>query len=188
MSDGPWQTLMMSREWRRVARPAEIDASSPDEVARSIKEALTGDFRKIPVEIITILRKAFGDGRQQRLCLDGHQKLTALRSRADGSPLGALLLSNASVVASEGYQGQSALREAVIRTLRERVIHGGRQVEEHYYREAATGRAAATRRMINVAAQLIDWAGFADRLLGVGAMPTRRATAKFTGVDEGPSF
>jgi hypothetical protein len=188
MSDGPWKTLEMSRDWRRVARFAEMDASSSKEVAQKMKQALTGDSREIPTKLKSDLRKAFGDGRQQVLGFNEHEKLVAPRSAADGSPLGALLVSYATVVANEGYQGDAALREAVIRTLQEWATYGAKQVEEHHYREAADGRATDIRNLIESAATLIDWVALANQVLGIDPTPARRAAEVFTGIEDGPSL
>jgi hypothetical protein len=157
----------MSRSWRRVARFTEVEASSSEDIAQNLRQALVNDFRKISTKVIPALRKVFGDGRQRLLGLNEHEKLVALRPCADGNPLGALLLSHAVAVSNEGYQGDVALREAVIRTLQERVTHGGRQVEEHHYRESADGRATGIRKLIDSAATRVDWVALANQLMGI---------------------
>jgi hypothetical protein len=148
MSDGPSKSLNMPRAWRRVARSAEIAASSSGEIKQNLRQALVDDSREIPPKLISALRKAFGDGRQKLLGLNEHERFAALRSHADGSPLGALLLSHATMVAHEGWQGEEALREATLRTLRERVTHGARQVAEHHYRGTRDGHSSEVRERI----------------------------------------
>ena len=60
MSDGPWKTLNMSGGWRRVASSAEMGASSTDEVAQKVRQALVDDFREVPAKLFPALRRAFG--------------------------------------------------------------------------------------------------------------------------------
>jgi hypothetical protein len=186
MSDGPWATLEMSRAWRRVARFAEMEASSPDKVAQHLRRALADDFREIPTKVISSLRKAFGDGRQRVLGVNEHEKLLALRPVADGSPLGKLLISSASLVAHEGHQGHAALVEAMSRTLNERSMYGARQVEEHHYREAGGWGASASRGKIGAAAGRVDLVALAHQLLDINATSARFAAQIFSGTDEGP--
>jgi hypothetical protein len=186
MSDGPWKTLNMSRSWRLVARSAEMAASSSDEVAQNIRQALVDDLRDIPPKMLAALRKAFEGEQQSCLPLNDHDKFVRLRSLVDGSPLEALLASHAAMVADEGLQGADALREVVIRTVMERAAYGARQVEEHHHRVSDDGCASSIRDLIETSARLIDLVALSNQILGKNAAPTRRSGPTFTGLDDGP--
>jgi hypothetical protein len=186
MSDGPWRSLRLSRAWRHVARCAEMDASSSKEIASKAKSALASDFRKIPRRLLVALRRSFRESSQRSLSLDELDRQAALRPLAEGSILGALLVSHAGLVASEGLQGDGAARETMIRTLGEWNSANVLQIQEHYYREALDRCYSTPGKRIEVALTRADMRRFADELLGIEPVVKRQADYKFDGIDEGP--
>jgi hypothetical protein len=187
MSDGPSKALKnLPRGWRRVARSAEMGASSSDEIAQNIEQALIDDGRKIPPKLISELRKAFGDGRQRLLGLNEHETLDRSCFYANGSVFGALLVSHARLVINEGRQGEDALREAIARALREWITDSARQIEELLDRQTCDGHTSRIRELIESSATLIDLVNLANQLLGIGTTPARPPAQKLTGIEDGP--
>jgi hypothetical protein len=186
MSDGPWRSLRLSRVWRQVARCAELDASSSEEIASKLRSALASDAGKVPKKLFVALRRFFGKGLQRSLSLNEPNRQAALYTFAEGNLFGALLVSHAGLVASEGLQGDDAARETFARTLEEWNSTNVLQIQEHYYREAPDRRSPAVGKRIEAALTPADMRGFADGLLGIEPIVKRQADFRFDGIDEGP--
>ena len=189
MSDGPYKTLKMSTGWRRAARFAAIGASSPDDNAQALTDALDQECRTwIRPELVTALRKLFGDESQSSLCLNEPDRFAMVRLYANGSSLGVLLAEHAIMVANEGWQGTKALREVIRRTLMERAYSGAKQVEEHHFRKADDGMSSTVRQRIESAADNIDHAKLANQILGIEPKRIRQLKQILTGIDDGPRW
>jgi hypothetical protein len=187
MSDGPWKSLGMRPRWRRAARLAEMDASSPDEIGHELQQALAGDFRReISSGLLTALRQVFEDDRQASLFNREPDRFAAIRSLTDGSPLGALLVEIAAMVANDGGCGSEALHETMRRTVIERALRGIREIEEHHHRLANDGRSSTLRGRLETAVNHIAANTLVDQLLGTPSSSGRQSGQNHSGIDDGP--
>lgn len=187
MSDGPFKSLKMSSGWRRVAKLAELDASSPDEITQALHKALAEEFSNgISPQLISDLRKVLGDGSQSSLDFNEPDRFAAIRARGFSSPRAALLVDIAAKVFDEGIRGSEALRETVSRTLIELALQGVRQAGEHYYREIEGGRASEILKRIEDIVPRVDLAKLKDLVLGITSTSSRQSLQKRTGLDDGP--
>jgi hypothetical protein len=187
MSDGPYKSLKMPSGWRGVAKLAELDASSPDEITQALHKALAEEFSTgIPPQLISDLRKVLGDGSQSSLDFNEPDRFAGIRAGGVSSPRAALLVDNAAKVFNEGTRGPEALREAVRRTLIELAFQGARQAGEHYYREFEAGRASEVLKRIDETVPRVDFAKLTDLVLGTTSTSSRQSLPKRTGLDDGP--
>jgi hypothetical protein len=186
MSDGPFKSLKMSRGWRRVAKFAELDASSPDEISQALHKALADEISTgIPPQLISGLRKVLGEGSQSSLDFDESHRFVAIRARVSSAGA-ALLVDNAAKAFNEGLRGSEALREAVSRTLVELALQGARHVEEHYHREIEEGRASQVMKRIDDTVRRVEFAKLTDLVLGMASTSSHQSLQKQTGLDDGP--
>jgi hypothetical protein len=186
MSDGPWKTLKMSEGWRSVAKLAEMAASSPEEIIPRIESAITKDLREISRPLILALRQLFGEDQQVSLPLNEPQRFAALRAYSYENPLGALLISYACMLASEGWQGTDGAREAVTRTVKERISCAVRQIDEHHHRESGDGNQSGVGECLIAGTTHVAFEDIANRLLGIDGTRRRHDDQRFRGVDDGP--
>ena len=186
MSDGPHRSLKMPRGWKKLAERADRKAYAPVEVRDALPAALEQDwYAEVPDTLRRQVREILGD-RQDPLFGDQRsQRLETLRRDTAGHNLGSIFLDNAIQAAQRGRCGDEAVTEVIARTLAERATRGARQVEEHYYRKCTEPRASHVRKRIENGMTLLDMAGLARQLDGMGRTNVPRWPAKKTGVDEG---
>lgn len=134
MTDGPYKSLKMKKEWKELARKAETEAHSLDEIRESLEAALKKDWRdEIPrefekeiEEVFICPRTLFGE--------DNIDLLESHRAKAAEYSLSNSLLDSSIQVLAEGQVGRQAWAEAMQMTLLDRCMRGMRQIEEHYSR------------------------------------------------------
>jgi hypothetical protein len=85
---------------------------------------------------------------------------------------------------AEGKSGPDAMRDAVEKTLRDRIVRNARQMEEHYCREASTRRGTDMRSRLDNAIQRAPIRALAERLVRQPPAATA-APSRHDGLDEG---
>jgi hypothetical protein len=95
------------------------------------------------------------------------------------------IYTRAAEVAAAGMRGPKAIVAAINRTLEERALGRARQVEEHYLRKTAEGRALNVRDRMEGAVQQGAIDKVAARLVGAVPAQAPRRVQKQTGLDDG---
>ena len=185
MSDGPHKSLNMPSGWKKLAERADNQAYAPEEVRDALPEALKQDWRAEAPDNVTNQVRDILDSQNSLFGDERVEQLEALRGETAGYPLGNAFLDHAIQATYRGLSGPEALREAISNTLSDRAARGARQVEEHYYRKSAQGRATYVRERIETGVTQSDMASIAGQLVGTDASKGLRRPAKQIGLDDG---
>jgi hypothetical protein len=188
MSDGPHRSLSMRRRWKKAAEHADRPASTADEVAASVRHALTDDWQ---LDVAPGLLKSVCnvlDEQQSSLFSDQTlADLESLRRTAAGCELAQAFIDCVVHEVLRGGKGLAAADAAAENALRMWVGRCGRSVEEHYLRESTLHRAERVRRRIQE--------GFASAQIGMVARALVRGSdnipagpAKQQDLDDGVSL
>lgn len=187
MSDGPHRSLPMSKAWKKVAEWADNRNFESAQVVESLEHAILQDFRReIPNSGFADLKSKFGDREGDLFPDDRSQAWKDTRESLNGSPLGGLLIDCVEQAIAEGKDGLEGLECAVQIAVRERMLRGERQVEEHYHRhrDSSPSRTANVRARIEEAILQASVDGVARQLLQLDS-PRSSHSGKRSGLDEG---
>lgn len=181
MSDGPFKSLPLPAHWRAVARRAEAAAYSGDEVSALYEQAVRKDFRRTPHEQVRAV--LCGDGQGLLFSNDRIERLEALRRGAEGAAASDSLIDCAIEQVYSGAAGESAFDNALKNAQDEHCRAMNRAAGEHYQRKGSPEQVEQLRSRTEAARQLLHANGNA---LGLDKGSVVRASAKKTGIDEGP--
>lgn len=176
----------MSPGWKRVAKCAEKQAYSIDEIGDAVAPALTQDWSRNKVmEVAQSIREIFND-RQESLLASKSARLAELLPFAGGNDMKQILITCAMRRADAGETGNDALAAATSDTLEIWGARHGRPIEEHYCRKWDAGSADQVRTRIETSISMAQLPFLARQLLGLDASRPPRAPTKHTGLEEGP--
>src|SRR5262245_49583015 len=114
MSDGPFKSLNLQRCWKRVARFAENDSHSSEEVAGTIKAALCIEFRKqVSDELRSALSKYF-DNANSLIPEDSNTLVIGLRLLAENDQLANLVIESSRRFAGIGGTLEEAVADSLL--------------------------------------------------------------------------
>lgn len=186
MSDGPYRSLPLPPGWKRVAKCAEKQAFSIDEIGDAVAPALTQDWSRNEVmDVVRSIREIFND-RQESLLTSRSARLAELLPLAGGNDMKQILITCAMRRADAGETGSEALAATTSDTLEIWGARHGRPIEEHYCRKWNAGSADQVRTRIEAGIGMVQLPSLARQLLGVDASRAPRSPAKHTGLEEGP--
>lgn len=189
MSDGPYRTLPMSPNWKKVAKSAYLPSFAAAEIVEALQHAAERDCRAelSPGFIRKVSALVIGPDAPtlfERLPL---AELNAMH-RECASPMEASFLRNTISALNEGLCRADALQKASEDTVSDRLLAGHRQVEEHIYRTAPYHRARETRFRLETAHSQVDVAAVAKIALRLPDAPARQPSMKYSGLDDGVSL
>lgn len=185
MSDGPHRSLSMSPSWKRFAMLADNEAYPPEKVLEALQQALEQEYRAVPPDAMNQVKRVLDDGQRSLFGDNLAERLDGLRTEQAGYPLLSTLLDYAIQAGARGLGGSEALTDAVRNTLIDRATRGARQVEEHYYRNSAQGRANHVRERIEACMTRLHMPALSARLLQMDPRHEPSRPPKQTGLDDG---
>ena len=187
MSDGPHGSLPMRSAWKKLAEHVGNPAFSAEEIRNAFQAALEEDwYREIQDSLVRKVREILSGSQIDFFCDQRTQKLELLRGEEPGCrSLRGVFLDYAIQVTAEGHSGDEAAVEVARRTLADCATRGARQVEEHYYRKATTGRTVDVRSRVESGIEGADIATLARRLVGIDRSEQPQRPAKRAGLDDG---
>lgn len=129
MSDGPYRSLPMSRDWKRLAEFSENENFDRADTCAAATNALAGTWRnEVPVVVVKGIRGVFLE-QQPGLFIDAQiSKMQALMEESAGYGFGRLLTDHAVAVLNEGRCGEAGLVEATRRALDAYSARAARQI------------------------------------------------------------
>jgi hypothetical protein len=182
MSDGPYRSLNMRPAWKKVGKYAEKPAFEIERISDAIAGASCRDWEEERAdELVASIRTIVEVGD-----LFADQKvlqLENLRRIATGQSLASIFLDCVSREVQLGTRADEAVSGAMQAALAIWIARHGRQMEEHYCREAGERRATDVRGRIERAIQQIGMKGLANQLLGSASQMTK--IVKQSGLDDG---
>ncbi|WP_394440038.1 hypothetical protein ACGGKE_03425 [Sphingobium naphthae] len=186
MSDGPYRSLPMSPKWKQAAKCAYLPSFSISEVSTALQQAAERDCRaELSAGLVRRVTSLILGPDEPGLFHDlPMTDLNALH-RDCSSTMEHGFLNNAIDALQEGLRSEAALQWAAEASVTDRLLAGGRQIEEHMYREASDHRARATRSRLEEAHSGVDLSGVARMLLRAPDAPARTTTAVYSGLDDG---
>lgn len=186
MSDGPYRSLPMSPKWKQAAKRAYLASFSVSEISEALQQAAERDCRaELSAKLVRRVTALIIGPDEPGLFRDlPTADLDALHGECS-STMEHTLVNNAVDALRDGLCGRAALERAAEASVSDRMLAGGRQIEEHMHREASDHRARATRSRLEEAHGGVDVTGLARRLLRVPDAPARTATVAYPGLDDG---
>lgn len=186
MSDGPYRSLNMNCQWRRVAQYADNPAFSQDEVARAFVPALDRCCEEeVPSHLWRTLLGIFSAPQDTLFPEQRADQVRALRHQVGGRPLACLLIDSAALAASKGPATEETLIDAAVRALSQRGARANKQVEEHWYRASNERRTEQMRKRLENALICAPLTALARQHVMNMAMPDARRSAKQKGLEDG---
>jgi hypothetical protein len=187
MSDGPYRSLKLPSQWKKVARYAENDAFSEDQICDAIGPALANDWRSGDLDVMARVISEIVDGLQTSL-FGRLDQLEALAQASAGNGLRQILVHCAMQRVDAGELGPAAVEGATADALAIWASRHTRPIEEHYCREWDASRAGNVRARIEGGFAATNYDRVARQLLGTEAPAGLRAPSKHDGLAEGPSI
>ena len=187
MSDGPHRCLPMHKNWQRVAKCADMDAFSCVDIATAVIPALSQDWKDVPKNLITALKKCFGNDEQHSL-LTRASDIEALRPFNAGPSLSGLIIDYAVQAIKRTQCGLNVLQSIFENATSEWAYSRGRQIEEHFYRKSDGKRALNVRTRIENGIGQSGISDFVSRILGGSYSRNTSKIVKKDGLDDGPAI
>lgn len=187
MSDGPYRSLPMSREWKRLAEYAENSNFDRADTCAAASHALETTWRReVPAVVVKGIRDVFLE-REPGLFADARlARIDAVASDASGYGLGRQFAAHASCVVAEGLTGEAGLAEATRRALDAYAARAARHIEEHYCRKASAHLTQQVRDCISQAISAADFDMLARHCSGLEPRAGGRSgIRKHVDIDEG---
>ena len=189
MSDGPHRSLPMGRRWKKLAECLDNASFSTDDVRERRDSAILGEFRREVSETLTSgLREILCSSDQGSLFSPSGDEIENLRSHANGSPVGNLLLDCAIEAVNSGQSGEAALSAACGEAANEILDRHARGMAEHYQCEAGAKRASHFQSRLGTIQDGRSMATLVDRIVQGGRAMVIRAPTRHTGLNEGVPF
>lgn len=186
MSDGPYRSLPMSPKWKQAAKRAYLSSFSTPEISEALQQAVERDCRaELSAGLVRrVTALIIGPGEPGLFHDLPTAELNALH-RDCSSTMEHGLVNNAIDGLREGLRGQAALQWAAEASVSDRLIAGGRQIEEHMHRESPDHQARSTRSRLEEAHGSVDVSGVARMLLRAPDARARTSTVVYSGIDDG---
>lgn len=176
----------MQPKWKKLAKYADREAFSAEDVCDGLRVALENDWRKgVSQAFVLKISKILSHNQTDIFGNQTTHGLRLLLREAAGSPICILFLGNTIRATEQGLSGDKAIIEAVRQTLTDRAMRGVRQVDEHYLRESTQKRATHVTQRIKDAIEIWDSEATGRHLLGIEKSEQLRASAKQMGLDDG---
>lgn len=188
MSDGPFRSPSMKRNWRDVAERADNANYSVSDICDALPPALKKEMDDgVPGDFLGLLTRTLAAAAQTSLF--GEQDtggFAALARAAAGYPMAMLIADCAKAALKDGYSGDNAAAIAVGNALAENAASHGRVIADQCQHEnLAEGRTRNILQRFDAATAALDYAGLARQLLKLEAEPVPRAAPKQTDLDDG---
>ena len=185
MSDGPYKSLPLPRGWKKVAKCAETEAYSIDEIRDAVAPAIVNDWKRHQLDaVVQRLVDIFVEA--QGTLFDPAQEIASLSTQVAGSGFRQALIDCALRQAQEGATGSEAVQHAATDALNIWAARHTRPIEEHYCREWDEGRANNVRQRIESGFGLTQYDQIARQLLKFDPPPAVQIPPKKSGLEEGP--
>ena len=192
MSDGPHKSLPLRHGYQRVAAWAFKPAFSVSQIGEAAEAAL---LRDVAIEVAPTLKQivAIADGQDLlSLASSMNDQLDRLRVDPAVDALAASTVEGAQMAVKEGYRGIVALEKGLAAALSERLVAGGRAMEEHYLVKLGPGACQQIRRRISDTIGHMNSNGTFDRMaksiLGDRSVSVARTPTLHDGLDQGVAF
>lgn len=187
MSDGPYRSLKLPSQWKKVAQYAENDAFTEDQICDAVGPALANDWRSGDLDLMARVIGEIVDGQQTSL-FGQLDQLEALAQASAGNGLRQILIHCAMQRVDAGDVGSAAVEGATADALAIWASRHTRPIEEHYCREWDSSRAGDVRARIEGGFAATNYDSIARQLLGTEAPARLRSPSKRDSVEEGPSI
>lgn len=189
MSDGPHRSLPMGRRWKKLAECLDNESFSTDEVRERRDSAILGEIsREVPDPLMSQLREILSSSDQGTLFAPSGDEIEILRAKANGSPVGNLLLDCVVEAVNSGQTGEASLVAACSETANEIFDRHARGMAEHYQRKTGAMRASHFKSRLVVIQESRSMGGLVDRIVQGGRAMVIRAPTRHTKLDDGVSF
>ncbi|KTE01914.1 hypothetical protein [Sphingopyxis sp. H115] len=185
MSDGPYRSLNLPSHWKKVAKYAENDAFSEQQICEAVVPALARDWRQGELAQIAAAIADIADQTQPGL-FEQLDRLEALAQATAGNGFRQILVHCAMQHVDAGASGDAVVEGAAADALAIWASRHTRPIEEHYQREWDATRAGNVRARIEGGFAATRYDGLARQLLGKDAPAGQRAPRKQDGLGEGP--
>ncbi|MEO8008717.1 MAG: hypothetical protein ABI728_09395, partial [Betaproteobacteria bacterium] len=144
MSDGPHRSLPMRPWWRRVAKRGDNCSYAPTEVSDAFGLALQRDCaEELSPAFLKRLRSL--DMEPVLLFNPSQSPQIAILAGVAKSRFEHLVLDNVALLSKDDIAGTDFIQRAIADAALHQAGRYARQMEEHYHREASTGRALRIR-------------------------------------------
>lgn len=185
MSDGPYRTLNLRPQWKRLLKRAFQQSFDSQDVIDAICPALERDFaREVTKDFITALHVYCMD-KDADLLNDGNVRLEKLKHLAAGrGTLGAVIADCAHEAMLQGKTGQEAIDQALHNALTDRLARNCLQMEEHVLRDTGTRKARDVRSRLASAMTQAPIESLVQKLRA-GAASSSATPPKRVGLDDG---
>jgi hypothetical protein len=181
VSDGPWQSLPLGPQWKRVAKRVETDAFTLAERREALEAALAQAAEGLPLKAIL---RMVPNGQGHLFGLS--EVIEALRQDHPGSKSVQTFLTCVSAAENGTALERGIVVSAVADMLNECLFENLRSIEEHYIRKKQATWGAVEARFETVR-EAIDIRGLASRIVAESGSSARvRHPPKRSGLDEGP--
>ncbi len=186
MSDGPWKSLPMRPHWKQVAKQAENEAFSIEELSGTLEVALSKEAEELPLDAVCRAVLPSDQGVLFRPDLDG--EFEALLRDHPGLKGVQTLVTYLRNQEAHGSSGREMVESAVADTLEECALDHSRAIQEHYHRKRPSSTVPVNvNRRLDDARSRCDFPGLASRLVAPsGSSASSPGPAKRSGLDDGP--
>lgn len=189
MSDGPHRSLPLGRRWKKLAECLDNASFSTDEVRERRDSAILGEFsREVPDMLMSRVREILCGSDQGSLFAPSGDEIENLRTQANGSPVGNLLLDCTIDAVNSGQAGQAAFAAACSEAANEILDRHARGMAEHYQRETGKKRALHFRSRLGGIQDSGSMANLVNRIVEGGRAMVIRAPTRHIGLDDGVRF
>jgi hypothetical protein len=185
MSDGPYRTLNMRQQWKRVLQRAYQRAFDSQDVTDAINPALERDCAwEITKDFMPALRDYCAE-KDPDLFEDRNAQLEELRRISAGrGTLGGVIADCAEEAMRQGKRGDAAVAQAIKEALTDRLGRASLQIEEHVMRESGERKAREVRGKLASSMARAPIANLVEKLM-TGAASSTAAPPKHTGLEDG---
>jgi hypothetical protein len=185
MSDGPYRTLNMRQQWKRVLQRAYQRAFDSQDVIDAICPALERDCAwEITKDFMPALRDFCSD-RGTDLFENRNERLEDLRRMSAGrGTLGAVIADCAQEALREGKIGDAAVEQALHHALTDRLGRNSLQMEEHVLRESGERKAREVRGRLASSMGQAPLATLVQKLM-TGPASSTASPPKHAGLEDG---
>lgn len=185
MSDGPWRSLPMRPHWKQVAKQAERQAFSKNDIREVIAVALRKEAADIPLD--SIRRAVVPNGQRVLIGPKLSGELDAIRRAHSGSKTTQALLDILNDRGINGSPRKELLQRALSDSLEECVEDHSRAIAEHYFRNCAVPKVDVEGR-IETAIQDLNIQCLALQILESPESQKSANVVRRAGLDDGPEL
>lgn len=185
MSDGPHRSLQLPKLWKELAKRADQQIYSLEQVVEATANALAGDFNEVKWTLLDALKSIF-TGRHNSLMSPeiALQELQSAKKLAAASVFGGNAVAFSEELIRGGNFGLDAFHDAIGAAAKQRGYANVKSVEEHYLREASQRRAFQAKGRLHNAISSFSETRLGSMLVDKRSAITRRPN-KNTSIDDG---